>query len=189
MSEPKPKKMVSRNVAVALGIICIVLVAFIAYFTVTGISAQNSYNNLKNQNNQLQTWLDGNETLLNQTQANNTNLQNQMNNLTDILNLSESTTLYNGTVSTFPTVEPANLEESAPYAGYVSVQVSSTLNETVTITVVWDYYPILRYQNDFNLGNNGTAIFPVLPTGFVVYFFDPNAPLTETANVTITYYY
>jgi predicted PurR-regulated permease PerM len=51
--------MVSRNVAVALGIVCIILVALIAYFTVTGISAQNSYNNLQNQNKQLQTWLDG----------------------------------------------------------------------------------------------------------------------------------
>ncbi|MGB8779966.1 MAG: hypothetical protein WCD81_04875 [Candidatus Bathyarchaeia archaeon] len=167
--------MVRRSVAISLGIICILLIAVIAYFSITGISAQNSYNNLQNQNKQLQ--------------ANNTNLQNQMNNLMGVLNLSESATLYNGTVSTFPTVEPASLEESTPYAGYVSVQVSSTLNETVTITVVWDYYPILRYQNDFNLGNNGTAIFPVLPSGFVVYFFDPNPPLTETANVTITYYY
>jgi len=203
MNETKPKKMISRNVPIALGIICIVLVALIAYFTVTGISATNSYTSLQNQNKQLQAWLDGNETLFNQTQANNTSLQNQnqqlqanntklqnqTNNLTGILSLSESSTLYNGTISTFNTVEPASLEESTPYAGYASVEVSSTLNETVTITIVWDYYPILRYQNDFNLGNNGTAIFPVLPSGFVVYFFDPNLPYTETANVTITYYY
>jgi len=184
--------MINRNIGIALGIICIILIALIAYFTVTGISATNSYNNLRNQNNNLQTWLDGNETLLSQTQANNTNLQNQidsLNNVTDILNLSESTTLYNGTVTTLITVQPAMLVESAPYAGYVSVQVSSTLNETVIVTAVWDYYPILRYQNDFNLGNNGTAIFPVLPTGFVVYFSDPNPTLSETANVTITYYY
>ena len=63
------KKMVSRNVAIALGIICILLIAITAYFSVTGISAQNSYNNLQNQNNQLRTWLNGNETLLNQTQT------------------------------------------------------------------------------------------------------------------------
>ncbi len=69
MNETKPKKMVSRNVAIALGSICIVLVAPIAYFTVTGISATNSYNNLKDQNKQLQTWLNGNETMLNQTQT------------------------------------------------------------------------------------------------------------------------
>jgi hypothetical protein len=53
MSEPKvnEKKFIGRNVAVALGIICILLIAVIAYFSITGISAQNSYNDLKNQNN------------------------------------------------------------------------------------------------------------------------------------------
>ena len=93
MNETKPKKTVSRNVAIALGIICILLIAIIAYFSITGISAQNSYNTLQNQNKQLQTWLDRNETLLTQTQtwlsgnesllsqmqANNTNLQKQLN--------------------------------------------------------------------------------------------------------------
>jgi hypothetical protein len=61
-NDTEPKKMVSRSVAIALGIICIVLIALIAYFTVTGISAQNSYNDLQNQNQQLQTWLDRNIT-------------------------------------------------------------------------------------------------------------------------------
>jgi hypothetical protein len=73
------KKMVSRNVAIALGIICILLVAVIAYFSITGISAQNSYNNLQNQNKQLQTWLDGNissfETQVSSLNANITNLE------------------------------------------------------------------------------------------------------------------
>jgi len=63
------KKTVSRNVAIALGTICIILIALIAYFTITGISAQNSYSNLQNQNKQLQTWLAGNETLLRLTES------------------------------------------------------------------------------------------------------------------------
>jgi len=54
MGEIKPKKTVSRNVAVALGIVCILLIAIIAYFSVTGNSAQNSYNNLQNSYNNLQ---------------------------------------------------------------------------------------------------------------------------------------
>jgi len=53
MSEIKPKKMVRRSVAISLGIICILLIAFTAYFAVAGISAQNSYNNLQNQYNNL----------------------------------------------------------------------------------------------------------------------------------------
>ena len=180
------KKIVSRNVALSLGIICVVLTALIAYFTATGISAQRSYNDLQNQNKQLQTWLNGNETLLSQTQNNNTNLQNQVNNFTDILNLGKSTTLYNGTITVVAnTLELTILQESTPYAGYATVHVSSSID--VTVTPVWDYYPILRYQNDINVGSNGTAIFPVLPSGFVVYFSTLNS--TDTANVTITYYY
>jgi len=116
--------MVNRNVAISLGIICIVLIVLMTYFTLTGISAQNSYNRLQNQNKQLQTWLDRNETLLNQTSlaafnslnstyntyvsthshtnsdynslsTQNTNLQTQVNNLTDILNLKDSTVWIN----------------------------------------------------------------------------------------------
>src|SRR5271157_4380176 len=83
MDGTKERKMVSRNVAIALGIICIVLVALIGYFTVTGISAQNSYNNLQNQINQLQAWLDGNitnyETAINSLNSNIASLQNQIN--------------------------------------------------------------------------------------------------------------
>jgi len=90
--QTKPKKIVWKSVPIALGLICIVLIAFSAYFAVAGISTQNSYNNLQNQNKQLHTWLVGNETLLNQTQIwqtgnetllsqtqdNNTKLQNQI---------------------------------------------------------------------------------------------------------------
>jgi len=65
----KPKKIVWKSVTFALGLICIVLIAFIAYFAVAGISAQNSNSNLQNKNNELQTWLRENETSLNQTQT------------------------------------------------------------------------------------------------------------------------
>jgi hypothetical protein len=81
------KKMVRRSVAVALGIICILLIAFIAYFSIAGISAQNSYNNLQSEIDQLQTWLDGNKTLLNQTQiwldGNITNHETQISTLNE----------------------------------------------------------------------------------------------------------
>lgn len=90
--QTKPKKIMWKSVPIALGLICIVLIAFIAYFAVARISAQNSYNSIQNQNKQLQTWLAGNETWLNQTetwlignetllqqaQVNNTNLQKQV---------------------------------------------------------------------------------------------------------------
>ena len=103
MNDAKPKKMVGRSVAIALGIGCILLIAglggAIVYYTMTindkndkidSINAQlatiignntninateiiNQLNtnitNLTSENNQLQAWLDGNETLLNQTET------------------------------------------------------------------------------------------------------------------------
>jgi hypothetical protein len=106
--------MVRRSVAIALGIICILLTAFIAYFSITGISAQNSNNNLQNQNQQLQAWLNGNETLLNQTEtwlddnityynSQITNLQNQLIPFQEpLLGFSELTAVDNRTVPENP---------------------------------------------------------------------------------------
>jgi hypothetical protein len=80
------KKVVSRTVAIALGIICIILaglVGAIADYAKEVISGKDSaisslssqittkdsqMQALASQNSQLQAWLDGNETLLNQTQ-------------------------------------------------------------------------------------------------------------------------
>jgi len=74
------KKVVSRNLAIALGIIIIIvlvgLVGAIANYTSiingkdnTITTKDSQIQTLTNQKNQLQTWLDGNVTLLNQTQT------------------------------------------------------------------------------------------------------------------------
>lgn len=64
------KKVVSRNVAIALGIICISflggLVGAISNYTSIINSKDSQIQTLTDQKNQLQTWLDGNTTLLNQ---------------------------------------------------------------------------------------------------------------------------
>jgi chaperonin cofactor prefoldin len=86
------KKVVSRNVAIALGIIIIIvlvgLVGAIANYTSIINDKDSQIQTLANQKNQLQTWLDGNKTalsqamkLLNQTQTwldGNITLINQM---------------------------------------------------------------------------------------------------------------
>jgi len=70
MSEKQEKKAVGRTVAIALGIICIILavglVGAIADYTSIINGKDNTIATLTNQGNQLQTWLSGNETLLNQ---------------------------------------------------------------------------------------------------------------------------
>jgi hypothetical protein len=191
----KPKKIVSKSVAMALGIICIILIALTAYFTVTGISARDSYNNLQNQKKQLQTWLDGNETLLSQIQVNNTNLQNQVNNFTDIVNLGKSTVwVSGGTVNLWDGDLGNNPEyvENVPYAGCVAVYVSSPYCNETTVKVTYSSQG-LNYTNSINLGTGGTALFPVLPSSStqICLFFPTIYVLTGPidATVTITYYY
>jgi hypothetical protein len=74
------KKMVRRSVAIALGIICMILavglVGAIANYTSiingkdnTIVTKDSQIQTLTNQKNQLKTWLTGNETLLNQAET------------------------------------------------------------------------------------------------------------------------
>jgi hypothetical protein len=67
------KKVVRRTVALALGVICILLIAglggAIAYYDSEYKSLNSQNTNLQATNDQLQTWLNGNKTLLNQTQT------------------------------------------------------------------------------------------------------------------------
>jgi DNA-binding transcriptional ArsR family regulator len=85
--ETRTKKIVGRSVAIALGTICILLIASLggtlAYYTMTIHNKENelasanstisqlntNVTNLQNQNKQLQTWLVGNLTLLDQTET------------------------------------------------------------------------------------------------------------------------
>jgi cell division protein FtsB len=206
------KKIVWKSVPFALGLICIVLIALVAYLAIAGISAQNSYNNLQNQNKQLQTWLNGNETLLNQTQAKNTNLQNQIDSLnSNVTNLqnqannfhigsTENSTIWANNENFGHTNEKLNgteidnvgLGAYVPSAGYVSIRVSSNNNSTyvgletlshLNSTNFNTWYP----ENQFSVGFGGTVVFPVLPASWIEIYFGFIGEATLT--VTITYYY
>ena len=216
--ETKPKRVVGRSVAIALGITCILLIASLggalAYYTMIihnkenelG-SANNTINqlntnatNLQNQDKQLQTWLDGNETLLSQTQADNTNLQNQIDSLnSNVTNLQNqvnnfhigstenSTILVNNEI--FHTNENVGVQTSenvsvigweniglstyVSSAGYVSIRVSSNNNSTY---VGFGTSYILNSTNiggAFNVNGtnvNGTNMFFPIYYKFIVGF-------------------
>jgi predicted PurR-regulated permease PerM len=179
------KKMVRRSVAIALGIGCIVVVAcLVGAFSYFIIDKNNTISSLNSQVTNLRNQIDS-------LNLNITNLQNQMNNLSDILNLRKSNIWYNGTLVIVPLLELTVLDENAPYAGYVSVQVSwSQSNETVVIVIYYSIALQYRQEESRTLSSNGTAIFPVLPSGMSIYFEDPSlSNSSETATVTITYYY
>jgi hypothetical protein len=230
------KKVVSRTVAIALGVVCIILVAglggAIAYYTTTINGKDNTITTITNQKNQLQTYLNGNETLLNQTQrwllSNITAYDNYVNdhsytdeqyqflqtqynilqfqysnyvdyhsyfneqyqNLTNIVNLANSTTWVNNqTVSqganSYTDWTPAF---SASYAGYVSVNVLSSTTTNTYVEVIWSAYGI-GFDNKTTVGTSGKAVFPVLPASVEIRVGNTNLTSGATETITITYYY
>jgi DNA-binding transcriptional ArsR family regulator/flagellar basal body-associated protein FliL len=225
-SETKPKKVVGRSVAIALGIICILLIAGLggafAYYTMVIHSKENelasanntisqlnnNVTNLQNQDKQLQTWLDGNETLLNKTQANNTNLQNQIDSLNSVVtNLQYQVNNFHigGMENSTTWVNNLNLHENSsdliifvfadvPSAGYVSIRVSSNNNSTyvglgtpsISPTNSTDINFPTNYQ--FRVGFGGTVVFPVSPTSMIQIYVGISFG-EATLTVTITYYY
>jgi hypothetical protein len=213
--QTKPKRVVRRNVAMALGIMCIVLVAgiggaIIHYSLVVSdkdktISSQNSQVSiLRNQNIQLQTWLDGNETLLNQTQANNTNLQNLIDSLNsnvtkfqnEINNLhimyTEKSTVWvnNENVGINRSNTLVGWLEYVPSAGYVSIRVSSNDNSTNVAFENYNTTNVTSLTNfsmgEINVGFGGTVVIPILPNWVEILVGSVSGAKLV---VTITYYY
>jgi hypothetical protein len=183
------KKMVNRNIAIVVGIICVVIIASLVASLVGTLNFLNSANqqntNLLNQNQQLQAWLNQNETLLNETQDNCTNLQN-------IVNLNESAVLWseNGIIYT-----PTNSETilglgswQIPYAGYLLANINSTSETVVELTYI---FRSQNFTSQVDCGTGGTAIFPVVPnpTNMTVRAPVNKPPAGWTANWTLTYYY
>jgi predicted PurR-regulated permease PerM len=178
MSEPKPKKMVSRNVAVALGIICIILIAFVAYFAVTDISAQKSISNL----------------------------QSQVKDLTDTVNLAKSSVwLENKTINVLPIFSQIVITQQVQNAGFILTRTSSTINNTYLLVEYSAAVPVAsgtfyqystesyHYSNRVEItveSNDTDNIFPVLPST-TVYIILGNSNTAERADIAISiaFYY
>jgi flagellar basal body-associated protein FliL len=165
------KKVVGRTVAIALGIICIILVV--------GLSGAI-----------LQIF----------------SLNSQVSDLTDTLNLGKSAVLVNNVTFdvppssyqelTYPQVfmEPAPAQEiTINHAGYISVTIQSTTNDTY-VRVIYSYQgtdnQTLNYDNQMSVRTGEISVFPILPTSFLeVRVINNNTDIEAKETVTITYYY
>jgi hypothetical protein len=117
-----------------------------------------------------------------------TSLQNQVNDLKAIGNLSVSTIWVNQTVSQ-PAGSSTVWSELTSYAGYVSITVSSSTTSSTYANVTYSSHGV-NYSVQTNVGTSGTAYFPVLPAANVTVAVGnglPSGSATET--VTIIYYY
>ena len=79
--------------------------------------------------------------------------------------------------------------ESASYAGYVLIQVSSSTASVTYANVTYSSHGV-NYNTQTNVGTSGTAYFPILPSSNInVAVGNGLNSGSATENVTITYYY
>lgn len=183
---PPPKKTVSRSVAIALGIICIILVASLGValfigFSPTSGSLQTTYNDYVNNHHHT-------DDEYNSLNTQNTNLQNQVNDLTSTLNLGKSVVWVTSQSVSQPAGSYNFWSPSANYAGYVTVQVESSTTDKTYIEVLWSAHGI-NYDNRISVGASGMGVFPVLSSTVEVRVGNTNLINGATETVTITYFY
>jgi cell division protein FtsL len=184
--EPKRGKVVGRNVAIALGILCIILavgiVGAFAYYIPIVSDKDNTLTTLNSQ-------VSAKDSQISQLNSNITSLQNQVNDLTSNLNLAKSETWVNSQTVSQPAGSYNGWIRSTTYVGYVMVNVESSTTDKTYIEVLWYSYGIY-YGNTISVGVSGTGVFPVFPSNDIeVRVGNSNLLNGATETVTITYHY
>jgi uncharacterized coiled-coil protein SlyX len=188
------KKVVGRNIAIALGLICIVLAVGLvgavgSYTLVASLNSQitEKDNTISSLNSQLAS----KDSQISSLDSQVTSLQNQVNSLNDTVNLAKSSVYINNqTIS-----QPANSYThwipalSASYAGYVSVWVQTSTTNDTYVRVVYTAYGV-NFDQVISVGTGGTAVFPLLPCSSIdIRVGNTNLIDGATETVTITYHY
>ena len=194
-SETKPEKMVRKNVAVALGVVCIILImvsligAFVYYTPIINdkdktISSLDSRVSLLTSNvTNLQYWLDVNETYF----------QNQIAQYIMVLRFgfTNYTVWANSlSISQGPNSYDYFAIKIVNQTGYVLVNVQSSTNNTY---VQENYYASKAYENRVDVGTTGTVIFPVplspaVTSGVLIMIGNTN-PTGANITATVTFYH
>jgi len=117
-----------------------------------------------------------------------TSLQNQVNALNLIVNLSVSTVWINNQTVSQQAGSYTSWSRSASYAGYVSIQVSSSTSNTY-VNVMYSSYGV-NYNSQTNVGTSGITYFPILPSSNITVAVGNGLTVgNATETVTVTYYY
>jgi hypothetical protein len=211
MSEPKlnEKKMVTRSVAIALGMICIISVVLLVgagvlmkdkdsknssqAFQISSLQHQNNQlqtqlNGNVSQNANLQTWLDGNKTEYNDYVATHHYTDTDYNLLQSIANLGEQQVI----LDQYTTNQGANTHSyvtgfQANYAGYLHISLTSTTTNAYVIVEYWFQGRLFSVTK--SIGTSGEAYFPLMPSSIAIYVGNTNLLNGATETITATYYY
>ena len=166
--------MVSRNTAIALGIICIILaVGVVGTFT--------SYSSLKSQ-------IEDKDSQISSLNSQVSALNSQVGNLTDIVHLEKSTIWVNDQTVSQAANSYTSWTTSAGYAGYVVVNVDSSTSTNTYVRVIYSSLSV-GYDHQITVGLGGRAVFPVLPGSIQIVVGNTNLVNGATETVTVTFHY
>jgi hypothetical protein len=169
-SETKPKRIVGRSVAIALGIICVILVAgLIAVYA-------SMVNTLADK-----------DTAARALSYQNGVLQDQLRDLNFTLHVEKETTLYQGAVSQ-PAGSYTSLNLTVPYAGFLEILIQNPTTNNTYVRVIWSHYDCV-YDKQFHPDPN-IPLVPVLSlSNAEVRVGNNNTDVGATETVTIFYNY
>jgi hypothetical protein len=177
------KKVVGRNVAIALGIICIILIVGLggamAYYTMTINDKNATYDSYTSTHSHTNSEYD---LLFNQMVG----LQIHYDN---IVTLGAYTIWVDSETVNQPAGSYWSFSNMAYYAGYISVWIKTSTTDNTYARVIWSAYGI-DYDETITIGTNGTANFLVLPAKSIeIRVGNTNLIDEATETVTITYRY
>jgi len=194
------KKVVGRNVVIALGIICVILavglVGAVANYTsiISGkdntVTAKDSQIADKDDTiSSLNSQIASQDSQISSLNSQASSLQNQVNDLNAIANLAKSTVWVNDETVSQPAGSYSYWIRSASYAGYVVVVVHSSTTSGTGVRVIYSSHGV-SYDNLLGVGSGGTAVFPILPSlNIEIRVGNSNWFDGATETVTITYHY
>lgn len=172
MSEIEPKKMVRIGIPIALGMLCILLIVML-------VGILRYYMPMINERDKAIATL-------------NSQLADLQGNFTNFISLNAMEVLKNQTVTTQD--EEFGWDFNFQYSGYILVNVTSTSYFT-TVRVGWSNYGFQYLDQRTIRYGGGNELFPIVAslqnwmTAGVWINFGTPANTTNTATVTITYYY
>jgi len=208
MNEQKVK-VTGRNVAIALGIICIILAvglvgSMVNYTMVTNNKdatyrdytwshshSNSDYDSLHNAYQNYVATHSYSNAEYDAYVANHHYTDAEYNYLGDIVNLAKSSVWVDDETisqpaSSYTTWTPTF---SASYAGYVSVWVQTSTTTNTYVRVIYSAYGV-NYDHQIGVGTGGTAVFPVLPSSTIeIRVGNSNLFSGATETVTITFHY
>jgi hypothetical protein len=166
------KKIIGRNVAIALGIMCIILAVGL-------IGVVANYTSI----------ISGKDNAITSKEGTISSLNSQVANLTDIANLDKSKVWVNHHEISHEAGYETYWTFSAIYAGYVSVDINEDNTTTTYVRAIYSAYGV-KYDNQMDVVAGGTAVFPILPSsGIEIRIGNTNLLIGANETVTITYHY